>query len=252
MTELETMMRAKQYIESLANGKNPLTGQNVKDDDIINNVRISRCLFYVSGVLQKVIDNGGVVCSQESKKAKFQDFNLTDEQKTNLKPTQSPLSATKVVAIINSEVNEGIMKKLKVTAFTQWLISIGLLEEIVDDLGKKRKRPTSDGEMLGILEKEYSDNISSHLYTVYNSNAQQFVFDNIDSVIEFAAVFETEKLSQKRAETENQGKPWEENDDQKLIELYNQNVSLKDLCKIFKRSRGGVQARLVKLGIINK
>ena len=84
MTELETMMRAKQYIESLANGKNPLTGQNVNDDDIINNIRISRCLFYVSGVLQKVIDNGGEVQKVKSKKSQREEFNLTDGRKVIL------------------------------------------------------------------------------------------------------------------------------------------------------------------------
>ena len=31
------------------------------EDDVINNVRISRCLFYVSDVLRQVIENGGVI-----------------------------------------------------------------------------------------------------------------------------------------------------------------------------------------------
>lgn len=42
-------------------GIDPLTGREVSDEDIINNVRISRCLFYVSDVLKRVIDNGGEV-----------------------------------------------------------------------------------------------------------------------------------------------------------------------------------------------
>ena len=46
MTDLEIMQRAKQYIDSLANGIDPLSGKPVKDNDVINQVRISRCLFY--------------------------------------------------------------------------------------------------------------------------------------------------------------------------------------------------------------
>ena len=61
MNELETMQRAKMYIDNLANGVDPLTGEVISDDSVINNVRISRCLFYVSGVLEKVIANGGEV-----------------------------------------------------------------------------------------------------------------------------------------------------------------------------------------------
>ena len=46
MTELETIARAQMYLEKLANGVNPLTDAEVGDSDVVNNVRISRCLFY--------------------------------------------------------------------------------------------------------------------------------------------------------------------------------------------------------------
>lgn len=43
MTELEILQRAKMYIDKMAKGINPLDDTAVKDDDIIKNVRISRC-----------------------------------------------------------------------------------------------------------------------------------------------------------------------------------------------------------------
>ena len=195
MTELETMMRARQYIESLANGKNPLTGENVKDDDIINNVRISRCLFYVSTVLQKVIDNGREVQKVKSKKSQREEFNLTEEQKSNLKPDKLSLSSSKITALINDQIDTEKMKKLKVTTLNSWLVSIGLLTEETTPIGKTRKIPTSDGEMLGLSETEFTDNRGSVKYVIYNTNAQQFIFDNIDSVIEFAHNEELEKIN---------------------------------------------------------
>ena len=60
MTELETLERAKMYLEKLANGINPVDGIPVPDEDVINNVRLSRCFFYVADVLRQVIENGGV------------------------------------------------------------------------------------------------------------------------------------------------------------------------------------------------
>ena len=59
MNDLETMKRAKAYIDMLANGIDPLTDEIIENDSVINNVRISRCLFYVSDVLGRAIDNGG-------------------------------------------------------------------------------------------------------------------------------------------------------------------------------------------------
>lgn len=51
MTDLEKMQRAKMYIDKLANGIDPLTDSEITDDSVLNHVRISRCLFYVSDIL---------------------------------------------------------------------------------------------------------------------------------------------------------------------------------------------------------
>ena len=56
MTELEKIAYAKSFIDKLANGINPLDNTPIPDDDIANNVRLSRCFFYVSSILQKEID----------------------------------------------------------------------------------------------------------------------------------------------------------------------------------------------------
>ena len=45
MIDVEKLNSAKAWIEKLANGINPLNDELVKDDDLINNVHISRCLF---------------------------------------------------------------------------------------------------------------------------------------------------------------------------------------------------------------
>ena len=61
MTELETLQRAKMYIDKLANGIDPIADKEMSNDTVLNNVRLARCFFYVSQVLEKVIQNGGEV-----------------------------------------------------------------------------------------------------------------------------------------------------------------------------------------------
>ena len=63
MTELEIMQRAKMYMEKLAQGIDPISDQEIPEDSVLNNVRLARCFFYVSGVLDQVIANGGKVAS---------------------------------------------------------------------------------------------------------------------------------------------------------------------------------------------
>ena len=43
MTEQEKLHHAKHYIDKLANGLNPLDGTPIPEQDIVNNVKISRC-----------------------------------------------------------------------------------------------------------------------------------------------------------------------------------------------------------------
>lgn len=61
MTELEKIAYARSFIDKLANGINPLDDTPVPESDIVNNIRLSRCFFYVSDILRQVIENGGTV-----------------------------------------------------------------------------------------------------------------------------------------------------------------------------------------------
>ena len=51
MEEKEKIAIAQDWVRQLANGINPLNGNILKDDDVVNNVHISRCLFYVADLL---------------------------------------------------------------------------------------------------------------------------------------------------------------------------------------------------------
>lgn len=89
---LELLKHAKEYIEKMANGINPLTGENVPDSDIINNVRISRCLFYVNTVLGEVLSNCGI----SNSKNKIP-FNLSREEINKFEYTNEDLSISNIV-----------------------------------------------------------------------------------------------------------------------------------------------------------
>ena len=54
MVDLSKLKTAKDWMEKLANGINPLTSEPVKEGDIVNNVHISRCLFFVREMLEKI------------------------------------------------------------------------------------------------------------------------------------------------------------------------------------------------------
>ena len=181
MTELETMQRAKMYIDKLAKGINPLDNSVIPENDIINNVRLSRCLFYVSDVLRQVIENGGRVVVKNSKK---EPFSITFNEIEKFQPSDMPIPVSKIAERINSLVNNANMKKLTYKNITDWLLSIEMLQISIKPDGKTTKMPTASGNELGITTEERIGTKGNYIVALYNRQAQQFIVDNIDSIID--------------------------------------------------------------------
>lgn len=70
MTEIEKIAYAKSFIDKLANGINPIDGSVIAATDTVKNERLSKCFFYVSDILQKVIENGGLEKDEKPKAEK--------------------------------------------------------------------------------------------------------------------------------------------------------------------------------------
>lgn len=180
MTELEIMQRAKVYIDQLANGINPIDGTCVADSDVINNVRISRCLFYVSDILKRVIDNGGSIGKKKVAKGPF--F-LPSEAAKGFRFSKAPITVSEIVKHINSLADSERCCQLKLTSVTTWLIEIGALEVITTADGKNTKLPTAQGTELGILTEKRMGQRGEYTVVVYNIEAQRFIIDNIEAII---------------------------------------------------------------------
>ena len=219
MTELEIMQHAKGYLDKLAKGIDPLTDQEVPEDDVINNVRISRCLFYVSDVLRQVIENGGVI-GAPAKKGELAPYALPYEERSRYTFGEWPLSASQIAQRLNELVDLSAMQKLKTTS-------------------NKNKRPTEAGWKLGISTQQRSGQNGDYTAVVYDQQAQQFILDNLDAIIAINAT----------PLHENQGKPWGPEEDTYLRQAAQAGADVKVMSVELKRTRAAVRARLEKLGL---
>ena len=238
MTELEIMQHAKDYLDKLAKGIDPLTGREVPENDIINNVRISRCLNYVSDVLRQVIENGGVI-GAPPKKGELAPYALPFEARGRYAFGDWPLSASQIAQRLNELVDLEAMQKLKTTSITKFLLQSGLLFEEEGPGGNKNKRPTEAGWKLGIATQQRSGQNGDYTAVVYDRQAQQFILDNLDAIIAINAA----------PLHENQGKPWEAEEDAWLRQAVQTGLDIKDMSAELKRTRASVRTRLEKLGL---
>lgn len=183
MTELETIQHAKNYLDKMAQGIDPLTNEPIPDGDLLNNVRISRCLFFTSNILRQVIENGGV--APKKRKEKLPPFHIDYETLSKFPYSDRPIALTPITDRINELVDTTSMRKLSYSPVRKWLMNIGMLEEVEVSDGVKIKRPTAQGEQLGIsLEHRINPNGREYDVILYNRTAQEFITDNLIAVLE--------------------------------------------------------------------
>lgn len=242
MTELEKLQRAKMYLDKLANGINPIDNVPVPDADIINNIRLSRCLFYVSDILRQVIENNGVIGkTKPSKRA----FSVSVEGIRNFPFSATPISVSEITKRLNALADLEVCRKLSHTAITSWLMEIGALEEKSAANGMSAKSPTRKGIEFGISTETRMGMNGEYIVIVYSREAQQFILDNIEAIVCHANTAEKNTKAY-----ENQGQPWTSAHDECLIDLFSKGVPVSEIAVTLKRSEGGICARLKRLGLI--
>lgn len=163
---------ALDWIKKLANGMNPIDGSILPDNDIVNNVHISRCLFFVSNLLEEM---GKKKPSQQ--KQYESEFQLTPEAASKVYIAERTGIAT-FVKEINKVIPDN-MKPLAASKVTQWLVSAGYLEEQERSDGHKYKSPTELGTSIGITSVWRDGYQGQYLAISYDSSAQHFILENL-------------------------------------------------------------------------
>lgn len=179
MTETEKLKKAKDFIDKMVQGINPFTDEEADEEDMINNVRITRCLVYVSDILRQVIENGGTVSPRGSNHERKNYFFITDEQKKCLSPIDDYVFAKEITELINEITEENECRKFQAKWITDFFLQIGMMT-VIDG----KRRATETGLSIGIKsELRIGTAYGDYWANSYSPQAQQFIFDHIDAII---------------------------------------------------------------------
>lgn len=181
MTELEKIAYARSFIDKLANGINPLDDTPIPDGDIVNNVRLSRCFFYVSDILRQVLENGG---TKKIARASLEKFSLPPEQREKFDYSIEPITVSMISRRLNALIDTRTTRKLSCVLINQWLLEIGMLT--LREFGGRRpvKYPTEAGEQIGITVEMRDGRYGPYPLILFTVEAQRFIVDNLDAVLD--------------------------------------------------------------------
>ncbi len=144
----------------------------------MNNVRLARCFFYVSGVLDQVIRNGGHVGTIQKA-----EFSITPEQLAKVSISAHPIRITEFANMLMQVVDSSSIKRLNVTKITNWLMEKGFLAKELAPDGKSRRVPTAVGRDLGLTTQLRQSPDGEYLAIYYDANAQRFLLDHLYDIL---------------------------------------------------------------------
>lgn len=178
MTESDMIARAKQYMEALANGINPLTGTPLVPGECASEERMRRCFAYTAQVLERAYND---TLRKEYKRVRrnIDSYRVSPEELARFEFSDEPVGINTVRDKFNALIDRTVVKPLKVTSMLAFLLGSGLLMQ-----KDGKKYPTEAGSSMGISCIDRKDPYTGQIrkQVVYSRDAQQFLVDNIDAL----------------------------------------------------------------------
>ncbi|MDK2799043.1 MAG: hypothetical protein PWQ70_662 [Clostridiales bacterium] len=180
--EHEKILKAREVLQKIANGINPISGQLIDADkeSFLNDPRIIRCFFYVSDILEKVA-NGQV--NRNIKKPT--EFSITDDEKRLVKLPDYKIGINEFAKCINNVINLNRSKRLTGTEINKQLKKMGLLSEEVTENGKTRTIVNDKSGEYGIEAEKRTFNGREYEAVLFNDKGKKFLLDNIEKIMNY-------------------------------------------------------------------
>lgn len=171
--EISYLEHAKMYIDSLANGIDPVLNLPA-NADTLRNEQVIACFEYISDVLERYI------CNIEYGMNKNNDFFITEEQIDKLNISPYNLKISEIADEINRVTQVNKTKKLPAVSINNWLEAEGYLCK--SDLNGRIS--TEKGNQLGITtERRKAKDGNEYYINLYSTQAQKFIFEHLNEII---------------------------------------------------------------------
>lgn len=178
-TEFEKIEKAKMVLYKIANGVNPLNGEQIEKGSFLDDGKIIRCFYFVTEILDNVIN--GVYSSSRTGQTNFY---ITAEQKKRVEFPQGKIGVNEFSKCINSCIDLSRSKRLTGTELNKRLKKMGILSEEGMGDGKTRTVVNGKSAEYGFETERKSYNGIEYDKVVINDKGKKYLLENIESIME--------------------------------------------------------------------
>ena len=175
--ETEKIEKAKDMMGQIANGMNPLSGEQLLGDNLLSDAGMVRCFYFVTEVLDDILKvslNG---------RNKITTFVITPEQKNRVVLPDNPIGVNEFSRCINACLNLNESKKLTGVELNRKLKKLGVLSEEVTEEGKRRTIINQKSAEYGFETERKSYNGVEYDKIVMNAAGKKYLLDNIETIM---------------------------------------------------------------------
>ncbi len=174
----DRLLKAKEVIQQIANGVNPLDQSEIPDDSFLHHPKIIRSLFCLLDYMDKEMNN-----SSSHSQPKPKTFMITAEQKSAVEFPDGPIGVNVLVKAINLVIDPTTSKKLNGAGLNKQLKKLGILSEEIDEKGKKRTIVNENSEGYGIIAQRRVFDGVEYDQVLFDEEGKAFVLQNIESLL---------------------------------------------------------------------
>ncbi|MFZ5649924.1 MAG: hypothetical protein ACOY4I_03590 [Bacillota bacterium] len=178
--EKEKLIRAKEILRKMANGINPLNGEQIESSSFLNDQRMIRCLYFVQEVLNMAIEG-----KMGTNTKKPSDFIITAEEKSRVKLPPGKIGVNEFARSVNKVIDLNRSKKLSGAEINKQLKKMGILSEQLLADGKKRTILNSKSSHYGIETEKRNYNGNEYEMVLFGESGKKFLLDNLEEIMQF-------------------------------------------------------------------
>lgn len=172
-TCLQRKQIVMEYLESLAKGRDPVSGARISDDSVLNNRQIISVLEDAVKIIKSSGDVKGVLLAK-----------MVSEQLNPIHLNQPVITISELCGLINEGMARVAKCRIRPQLMTSWLEEKGYLKTKVIPDGYRYRVPTDTGKKLGITseERKSKSNIK-YFVNYYNQFACNYILENLSSIM---------------------------------------------------------------------
>ncbi len=202
MNKRQVIQHAKEYMDLLSKGIDPISRKEVGPVSIVAEPRLQKCFAFVSSILEELLANDGYVAlpydgpdapqngsaPQYEMVRKKNPFRLSQEQRRNVFIANKPIAPSTFISHINRVIDSEAMEKLSIKSINTWLLKNEYITQTKQPtvITKTVMKPMLKAAKIGIEETETTDPKTGEIrYRIMlTPKAQQFLLDNMDQILE--------------------------------------------------------------------